>query len=323
MIALYPVGDSEPIHPAMTRALRHLVAHFREQPSLETMAEAAGMSPFHFQRTFKAWAGISPKRFIQFVTVGHAKDLLADDASVLDAALETGLSGPSRLHDLFVACEAMTPGEYKGGGRALTVRWGVHDGPLGPALVGATARGLCWLSFVEEEDETAARALAALAAEWPAAALIHDPAATRPLADRAFSLDHDSAQGDGPLKLHLDGTNFQIQVWRALLQIPSGVIVSYGDIAQAIGQPNAVRAVGQACSANRISYVIPCHRVIRKSGAVHGYRWSVARKRALIALENRNRLAADGTDAAADVPADRAPPAQPRVSASPSTSAMP
>ena len=331
MIALYPVTDSEPIHPAMTRALRHLVAHFREQPSLETMAAAAGMSPFHFQRTFKAWAGISPKRFIQFVTVGHAKGLLAGQASVLDAALDSGLSGPGRLHDLFVACEAMTPGEYKDGGRALTVRWGIHDGPLGPALVAATVRGLCWLSFVEADDPSGGDSVAALAHEWPAARLVHDPEATAPLAARAFAMDDPSAIGGGPLRLHLDGTNFQIQVWRALLQIPSGVIVSYRDIAEAIGRPEAVRAVGQACSANRISYVIPCHRVIRKTGAVHGYRWSVARKRALIALENQDRLEIAGAAAGAVTGAGTAaasapigpPTAQSRPSDRPSTSAMP
>lgn len=291
-IALYPTESPLPTHPQMARAIEYLVAHFRDQPSLENMAAAAGMSPFHFQRTFKHWAGISPKRFIQFVTVGHAKQLLEARASILDTALEVGLSGPSRLHDLFVACEAMTPGEYKAYGAALTIRWGIHDGPLGRVLLAATDRGVCWLSFVEDGDDAAAVEL--FQAEWPAAHLIRDPAATAPLVAKAFALGKPGGNGAGMLPLHLRGTNFQVKVWEALLHIPAGAVVSYHDIAQSIGHPTAVRAVGQACRLNPLAYIVPCHRVIRKSGLIHGYRWGVSRKRALIAYEAGEQLEMEG-----------------------------
>jgi len=270
--------EADPYNARVAGAIAHMVEHYQDQPSLEALAAHAGMSPFHFQRIFKRWAGISPKRFLQYVTLAHAKRLLAGDASVLGAALDTGLSGPSRLHDLFVSCEAMTPGEFKGLGDQLVIRWGLHDGPLGRVLLGATERGICWLSFVPEGD---AEAIAAFEAEWAGARLVRDESATADLVARAFALSDDSA----PLPLLLRGTNFQVKVWEALLRVPFGQLVSYQTIADAIGQPGANRAVGSAVGRNNISWLIPCHRVIRSTGIIHNYRWGVAQKRLLTTFE--------------------------------------
>lgn len=265
-------------HDGMAVAIRYIVEHSEDQPSLEAVAAVAGMSPFHFQRTFKRWAGVSPKRFLQYVTLGHAKRLLSGEASVLDTALECGLSGPSRLHDLFVACEAMTPGEFKAMGGGLVVRFGVHDTPLGPMLLGATERGICWLAFVDGNEEAVVRAFEE---EWRGATLIPDQASTAGLAAMASTLDPEA----GRLPLHLKGTNFQIKVWEALLRIPFGQLVTYQDIARAIGQPKAIRAVGRAVGRNNVSWLIPCHRVILGTGVIHNYRWGVATKRRLLAVE--------------------------------------
>jgi len=275
--------DASPQNPAIDAAMDFLAANVERQPSLEEVAAVAGMSPHHFQRTFKRWAGVSPKRFLQYLTLGHAKRLLDERASVLDAALDAGLSGPSRLHDLFVACEAVTPGEYKRRGEGLEIHFGLHDSAYGRALIGATERGICWLGFVRDgEDGSDEEILAELEGDWPAAACIHDPDATAPLAARALA----PANGGGkPLPLVLYGTNFQIKVWEALLRIPSGRVASYGDIADAVGNPRAVRAVGRAVGANPISLLIPCHRVILNSGLIHNYRWGVTRKRRILAIE--------------------------------------
>ncbi|MDQ2105061.1 methylated-DNA--[protein]-cysteine S-methyltransferase [Azospirillum isscasi] len=275
-------------HRAIAAAIRHLVENWQDQPALDELAEVAGMSPFHFQRLFTQWAGISPKRFLQFLTLDNAKRLLAENHSVLDVALDVGLSGPSRLHDLFVACEAMTPGEYKTLGGGLTIRWGLHATPFGPSLVATTERGVCWLSFAEEEDGH--DALAEMAAAWPAARLVEDADATRPAAARAFRWD---GQDREPLRLLMKGTNFQIKVWEALLRIPSGAVVSYEDVARAIGQPTAMRAVGAAVGRNPVCVLIPCHRVIQKSGIIHNYRYGVPRKRALLAWEQGNAMPED------------------------------
>jgi AraC family transcriptional regulator, regulatory protein of adaptative response / methylated-DNA-[protein]-cysteine methyltransferase len=268
-----------PFNDRVARAITYVVEHYQDQPSLEAVAASAGLSPFHFQRIFKRWAGISPKRFLQYVTLAHAKRLLAGDASVLDAALDTGLSGPSRLHDLFVSCEAMTPGEYKALGQQLVIRWGLHDGPLGRFLLGVTDRGICWLSFVREGDPAA---IAAFEREWPHARLVRDPAATAGYAARAFAF---TDEAEGPLPILLRGTNFQIKVWEALLKIPFGHLVSYHAIAQAIGQPDANRAVGRAIGSNNVAWLIPCHRVILSTGIMHNYRWGVERKRVLTTFE--------------------------------------
>lgn len=272
------IADERPHHAAVAAAIDHLVARYPERPSLDELAAVAGLSPHHFQRVFTRWAGISPKRFLQHLTLEHAKHLLDSRESVLGTALETGLSGPGRLHDLFVTCTAMSPGEYRARGADLTVRWGFHDTPLGRVLVGLTDRGICWFSFEAHDDGR--QAIAELQAEWSAARLVEDPAATAPVAAQALA---PSGRGDMPLLLR--GTNFQIKVWQALLAIPPGGLATYQDVARAIGQPQAVRAVGHAVGRNPISVIIPCHRVILKSGLVHNYRWGVARKRALIAWE--------------------------------------
>ena len=265
-------------HARIASAIRYIVEHYQEQPSLEEVAASAAMSSFHFQRTFLRWAGISPKRFLQYVTLGHAKARLEGESSVLDAALDVGLSGPSRLHDLFVACEAMTPGEFKALGSGLEIRYGLHDTPLGRILLGATPRGICWLAFAGDDDRPV---LEAFEAEWRGATLVRDEAATAALAERAVSLE----PGTRGLRLHLKGTNFQVKVWEALLRIPFGHLTSYRDIAVAIGQPTAVRAVGRAVGRNNVSWLIPCHRVILGSGVIHNYRWGVPAKRRLLAIE--------------------------------------
>lgn len=275
-------GDARQ-YRAIAAAIAHMVEHWQDQPGLDELAEVAGLSQFHFQRLFTRWTGISPKRFLQFLTLDHAKRLLAENRSVLDTALDVGLSGPSRLHDLFVACEAMTPGEFKALGGGLTIRWGLHDTPFGGALVGTTERGVCWLTFADTTDGS--DALDEFAAAWPAARLAHDPDATAAIAARAFRFGG-SVAGEEPLRLLLKGTNFQIKVWEALMRIPLGTVVSYKDIALSIGQPTALRAVGAAVGRNPVCVLIPCHRVIQKSGVIHNYRYRVPRKRALLAWES-------------------------------------
>jgi AraC family transcriptional regulator of adaptative response/methylated-DNA-[protein]-cysteine methyltransferase len=272
-------------HRGMTAAIEYLVRHYREHPSLDEVAARIGMSPFHFQRTFKRWTGISPKRFEQYLTLGDAKQRLELDTSLLEAAYGVGLSGPSRLHDLFVACEAVTPGDFKARGRGLTIHYAIHDSPFGRAVLGLTERGICHLSFVVDGDETAA--LDVFAQDWPEAERVLDPAGTAPIAERAFRFALGN-EGRAP-RLLLRGTNFEIKVWEALLRIPSGSVASYQQVAAAIGDRAAVRAVGRAVGANPISLLIPCHRVILKSGVVHAYRWGVGRKKVLLALERARR----------------------------------
>jgi AraC family transcriptional regulator, regulatory protein of adaptative response / methylated-DNA-[protein]-cysteine methyltransferase len=281
-----------PYDARIARAIAYAAEHYQDQPSLEDMAAAACLSPFHFQRVFKRWAGISPKRFLQYVTLSHAKRLLVDEASVLDAALGTGLSGPSRLHDLFVTCDAMTPGEFKAIGANLVIRWGVHDAPLGRVVLGVTERGICWLSFVTNDE---AAVVEEFQREWRGATLVRDQRTTAEYVRRGFEL---AAGSRDPLPLLLRGTNFQIKVWEALLRIPFGHLVSYQAIAEAIGQPSAARAVGAAIGRNNISWLIPCHRVILSTGVIHNYRWGTLQKRKLLVLE--------GALAKADAVADAA-----------------
>lgn len=271
------LDDYEPV----ARAIDFLVSNAEERPSLEDTAEQVGLSPHHFQRVFKAGAGVSPKRFLQYMAAGEAKRAMKAGQSVLDAALTAGLSGPSRLHDLFLVSEAMTPGAYRKKGEGLLIRYGAVDGPYGRVLLGATDKGVCWLSFIGDDPQ---RSLTEMKEDWPAAEFANDEGFVAPLATQAFSF----ARGEGgaaPLGLHVQGTNFQLKVWEALLTIPCGRLVTYGDLASAIGAPKASRAVGAAVGANMISLLIPCHRVILSSGVIHNYRWGTARKKAIIAME--------------------------------------
>ncbi|MDH5748479.1 MAG: methylated-DNA--[protein]-cysteine S-methyltransferase [Rhodospirillales bacterium] len=268
-------------------AILYIDEHLLDQPDLETMAAAAGLSPFHFQRLFSRWAGISPTRFLRFLTVGYAKDALENSQSVLDAALQAGLSGPGRLHDLFVSYEALSPGEYKNKGRGVTITYGVHSGPFGEFLLLLTDRGICGMEFIDGNLDDM---LAASRARWPGAEFMFDPAATGTVADKLFPA---CANAPRPrLNLHLGGTNFQIKVWQAMLHIPPGVLASYGDVARIIGNPRAGRAIGNAMAANPLAFLIPCHRVIRANGLHHAYRWGRARRLAINGWEAA-RFAAD------------------------------
>lgn len=261
------------------QAIVYLEAHFQEQPGLEEMAASVHLSKYHFQRLFKRWAGVSPTQFLQCLTLNYAKGRLATSQSVLDAALDAGLSGPGRLHDLFVSHEAVTPGQYKDEGAELTIRYGLHPTPFGPCLLATTGRGICALHFVDDE----AAMLAELQQEWPQAEWRPDSATTASLVERIFQPAKDLTER--PFHLHLQGTNFQIQVWRALLAISPGTLVSYQDVAAYLGKPQASRAVGAAVARNPIGYLIPCHRVINKNGQAHRYRWGAARKKAMIGYE--------------------------------------
>ena len=260
-------------------AILYLEAHFRDQPGLDDVAREAGLSPHHFQRLFRRWAGISPKRFGQYLTLDYAKAQLEASASILDATYDAGLSGPARLHDLFVTYEAMSPGAFKRGGEGVDIAWGVHPSPFGPCFVGRTDRGICALGFADG-DANAVRA--EFERRWPAARFREDAAATRPVVARVFG---ERAAGDTPLRLALAGTNFQFKVWEALLRIPPGRVTSYRALAQALGLPRSARAVGGAVAANPISYLIPCHRVIRGTGRISNYEWGPARKRVMLGWE--------------------------------------
>jgi AraC family transcriptional regulator of adaptative response/methylated-DNA-[protein]-cysteine methyltransferase len=262
-------------------AIHYLEENFQAQPSLAEIASHVGLSEYHFQRLFSRWAGTSPKRFLQFLTIQHAKKLLAESQSILDATYEAGLSSPSRLHDLFVTHEAITPGEYKQKGAGLTIQYGFHDSPFGECLIALTERGICGLQFVANDDREAA--LAELKASWPQAEFVADEEATRPFVDPIFNLS--DVEERPSLPLYLKGTNFQIQVWQALLKIPAGTAVSYGTVAQMIGNPKAARAIGTAVSHNPVGYLIPCHRVIRQAGNLGDYRWGSSRKKAILGWE--------------------------------------
>jgi len=263
------------------QSIQFIETHFEDRPGLQDIATHVGMSEFHFQRLFSRWVGISPKRFLQFLTKEHVKSLLARPSPVLDAALEVGLSGPGRLHDLFVACEAVTPGEYKTQGRGLRITFGVHDSPFGRCLVGLTERGLCWLSFLRDGLRQAA--VDEMRRVWANACLAEDRHATRVAVARIY--DPALWRQASPLPVLVKGTNFQIKVWEALLRIPFGTVVTYEDIALQIGFPKAVRAVGSAVGKNPVSFVIPCHRVVRKTAEFGNYGGGPARKKAMLAWE--------------------------------------
>jgi AraC family transcriptional regulator of adaptative response/methylated-DNA-[protein]-cysteine methyltransferase len=263
----------------VARAIDYLRRHAAGQPDLSAVARHVHLSEFHFQRLFTRWAGVSPKRFLQYLTVEHAKSRLAASQNVLALADEVGLSGPGRLHDLFVTLEALSPGEYKAGGAGLAIRYGTHDSPFGPALIASSPRGICSLHFLNDGDDAAAL----IRAEWPRAELRRDPAGTAALADHVF-LPLASQTGE-PLSLLVKGSNFQVKVWRALLALPFGAVATYRHVAESIGAPAAARAVGNAVGANPIGWLIPCHRVIRESGELSRYRWGTTRKAAMLGWE--------------------------------------
>lgn len=272
----------------VAEAIAFLREHYPEQPDLATVAQHVHLSEYHFQRLFTRWAGISPKRFVQYLTVEYAKDQIQRSRNLMDLSLQAGLSGPSRLHDLFVTLEAVSPGEYKAGGAGLEVRYGIQATPFGRSLIGTTSRGLCYFQFVDSADETAA--VLSLQAEWPQARLTPDLDSTGAIAQRLFQPTVSAA----PLPVLVKGTNFQVQVWRALLAIPPGSLTTYRAIAQAIQRPTASRAVGSAIGRNPIAYLIPCHRVIRESGELGGYRWGLTRKVAMLGWEASRHTATCG-----------------------------
>ncbi len=268
------------------RAIEFISTRYREQPSIEAIAEHVGLSASHFQHVFKRWAGLTPKAFLQAITIERARELLRDSATVLDAAYDVGLSGPSRLHDLFVAHEALTPGDYRRDD--LTLAYGFHTSPFGEAIVVSTSRGMAGLGFVDEGNRQGA--LADMARRWPRARLVEDQGATAPYARRAF--DPALWRLDAPLRVVLIGTDFELRVWETLLNVPMGRATTYSDIARKIGKPKAARAVGAAVGRNPISFVVPCHRVLGRSGALTGYHWGLARKQAIIGWEAGRTAAA-------------------------------
>jgi len=281
-----PLSDYE----IVARSLRHLEDHFLRQPSLDELAAHAGLSKFHFQKLFTRWAGVSPKRFLQFLTLEHAKGLLLESEPVLHTSFASGLSGPARLHDLFISTEGVTPGEFKSGGMALRITYGVHPTPFGSAFLAQTDRGLCHLAFLGSNNGNAEEeAVGALRSDWPGAILAEAPGETADLAQAIF-FPSEASPPTAPLALFLKGTNYQIKVWTALLRIPQGAVTTYGGLAKALGAPNSARAVGSAVAKNPIAYLIPCHRVIRGMGAIGEYRWGSVRKKAMIGWEAAQKV---------------------------------
>jgi AraC family transcriptional regulator of adaptative response/methylated-DNA-[protein]-cysteine methyltransferase len=281
-LSLADSGD----YPAIRRAIEFIATRWRDQPSVEAVADHVGLSASHFQHLFKRWAGLTPKAFLQAITVERARELLRESSSVLDAAYDVGLSGPGRLHDLFVTHDAMTPGDYRRDG--LRLAYGFHPSPFGEAIVVAAPRGLAGLGFVDDGNRAAA--LADMQRRWPRAALAPDAEATAPLAARAF--DPGQWRPETPLRVVMIGSDFEVRVWETLLGVPLGCATTYSDIARRIGKPKAARAVGAAVGRNPISFVVPCHRVLGRSGALTGYHWGLARKQAIIGWEAGRRASA-------------------------------
>jgi AraC family transcriptional regulator of adaptative response/methylated-DNA-[protein]-cysteine methyltransferase len=259
-------------------AIEYINEHYAQQPDLDKIAKEIHMSPFHFQRTFTQWAGISPKKFLQFITIEHAKNILDKKASVFDAAFEAGLSGTSRLHDLFINIEGMTPGEYKNGGRELTINYSYTESPFGSILTAATSKGICHMAFSDEKKTS----FIELKEKFPNAKFIKN---TDPLQANAVSIFHQDWNKPNKIKLHLKGTDFQLKVWNTLLKIPMGSLTTYGTIAEQINNPNASRAVGSAVGENPVAFLIPCHRVIKSTGVIGQYHWGNTRKTAMIGWE--------------------------------------
>ena len=279
---------SQSDYSRVEEAIRVHCADRPNQPSRAEVAARAGVSEFHFQRLFQKWAGISPKRFLHYLTLQEAKGLLLESRSLLETSLALGLSSPSRLHDLFVTLEHMTPGQFKLRAQGLTLRWAVAGTPFGAALMACLEGRLCALSFLDGEDP--APALGELQARWPGARFQPDPAALRPFAETLASRIQGGVRQ--PLALALKGTPFQLKVWEALLRIPEGRVLAYGDLARQLGAPGASRAVGTAVGQNPVAYLIPCHRVIQATGALGGYHWGAGRKRAILALERARHAGA-------------------------------
>jgi AraC family transcriptional regulator of adaptative response/methylated-DNA-[protein]-cysteine methyltransferase len=276
-----PLAAAAADYDVVRKAIGHIRGHWREQPEIEAIAEAASVTPTELHHLFRRWAGLTPKAFLQALTLDGARQLLRDSASVLDATYEVGLSGPGRLHDLFVTHEAMSPGEWKSGGEGLTVSFGFHPSPFGSALVMATERGLAGLAFADPGEERAA--LADMKGRWPRAAYVEDSARTTAIARRIFDPAQWSPQQ--PLRVVLIGTDWEVRVWDALLQIPMGRLTTYSGIANKLAAPKAARAVGAAVGKNPVSFVVPCHRVVGKAGDLTGYHWGITRKRAMLGWE--------------------------------------
>ena len=268
-------------YDSVRRAIAFISEHWRTQPTIEAIADSAALTPDELHHLFRRWAGLTPKAFMQALTLDHAKALLRDSASVLDAALDSGLSGPGRLHDLFVTHEAMSPGEWKHGGNGMMLRYGFHPSPFGTAIVMATSRGLAGLAFADPGEEQAA--LADMKGRWSNATYVEDYLSTAPLAQRIFVPK--LWRSDQPLRVVLIGTDFEVRVWETLLKIPMGKAVSYSDIANKISAPKASRAVGAAVGKNPVSFVVPCHRALGKDGKLTGYHWGITRKQAILGWE--------------------------------------
>jgi AraC family transcriptional regulator of adaptative response/methylated-DNA-[protein]-cysteine methyltransferase len=268
-------------YDCVRRAIAFISERWRTQPTIEAIADSAGLTPDELHHLFRRWAGLTPKAFMQALTLDHAKGLLRSSASVLDAALDSGLSGPGRLHDLFVTHEAMSPGEWKTGGIGMTLHYGFHPSPFGTAVVIASGRGLAGLAFADHGEEQPA--LADMQRRWPNATYVEDHVGTTALAQRVFNSKQ--WRSDQPLRVTLIGTDFEVRVWETLLKIPMGRASTYSDIATKIGRPKACRAVGAAVGKNPISFVVPCHRALGKSGALTGYHWGITRKQAMIGWE--------------------------------------
>jgi AraC family transcriptional regulator, regulatory protein of adaptative response / methylated-DNA-[protein]-cysteine methyltransferase len=277
----HPLENTPNDYAYVKKALGFISENWREQPSLEAIASEVKLSPSHLQRIFTRWAGISPKAFLQALTLDHARTMLRDSASILDTAYEVGLSGPSRLHDLFITHEGMSPGSFKLQGKDLTIYYAFHPSPFGSALVMVTEQGLSGLAFADEGDERAV--LADMMSRSPRASYLEDSARTAPYASRIFNTE--TWRSETPLRVVLIGTDFEIRVWETLLRIPLGRAATYSDIAAHLGKPKAARAVGAAVGKNPVSFVVPCHRVLGKSGSLSGYHWGLTRKRAILGWE--------------------------------------
>ncbi|HXX59014.1 MAG TPA: methylated-DNA--[protein]-cysteine S-methyltransferase [Thermodesulfovibrionales bacterium] len=261
------------------KAIVFLERNFNRRPGLKEIAKSVNLSEYHFQRLFRRWAGISPKRFLQLLTVEHTKKMMENSGSLLDLTHESGLSSPSRLHDLFVNVEAVTPDEFRKRGRGISILYGFHPSSFGECLIAVTGRGICYLAFVGPGGR--GKTLGDLKEQWSDAEIGEGQSATKPYADKIFG----SAKSSNTLTLHVQGTNLQVKVWQALLRIPRGRLVSYEAVAREVGRPGAIRAVANAVARNPVAFLIPCHRVIRKTGAIGKYRWGSARKKAMLAWE--------------------------------------